>query len=128
MCLLDHVVRHGPDDIECAALLPAPADHPLALAGELAVIHGIEYAAQSMAVHGALRAGASSAPRAGFLASVRDVQWTTPRLDDHGPELRIHAQRLSGDERSVLYSFHVDAGGHTLIRGRASVILDADRA
>ena len=57
MCLLDHVVRHGPDDIECVALLPAPADHPLVLDGELTVVHGIEYAAQSMAVHGALRTG-----------------------------------------------------------------------
>lgn len=128
MCLLDGVTGFGPEHIECRALLPDAAAHPLAADGELGIANGIEYAAQAMAVHGAMLAATDVSPRAGYLTSVRDVQWTTDRLDAHGPELRIHAQRLSGDERTVLYAFQVHAGPHALISGRASVMLDAATA
>lgn len=125
MCLLDHVSNYSSDYIECQAVVPDASVHPLAAAGTIGLANGIEYAAQAMAVHGALLAGSEHAPRAGFLTSVRDVQWTTDRLDAHGRELSIHAQRLSGDERTVLYAFRVEAGPHTLLTGRASVMLDA---
>ncbi|MEK9803906.1 MAG: 3-hydroxylacyl-ACP dehydratase, partial [Curvibacter sp.] len=79
----------------------------------------------AMAVHGALLAGSETAPAAGFLTSVRDVQWDGTRLDSLGPALQVHAERLSGDAHTILYGFRLEADGRTVLSGRASVMLDA---
>lgn len=126
MCLLERVLRWDAEHIHCLATSHTAADHPLAVGGELGMANGIEYAAQAMAVHGALLAGSETAPAAGFLTSVRDVLWHAPRLDTLGPELQVHAQRLSGDARNILYGFHLEAAGRTVLSGRASVMLSAD--
>lgn len=126
MCLLDAVLRWDDACIVCRADSHARPDNPLRTNGALGIANGIEYAAQAMAVHGALLADSETAPAAGFLASVRDVQWQLPRLDDLPAGLLVHAQRLSGDGRTILYSFHLEAAGITVLSGRASVILDAD--
>jgi len=128
MCLLDAVLQWDAGHIVCRASSHTRADHPLRAHGSLGMANGIEYAAQAMAVHGALLAGSESAPAAGFLASVRDVQWHAPRLDTLPPELRVTAQRLSGDGNTLLYSFHLEAAGATVLSGRASVMLDASLA
>ena len=125
MCLLDAVLHWDEHNITCRALSHRAPDNPLRADDALGMANGIEYAAQAMAVHGALLAGSHTAPAAGFLASVRDVQWHAPRMDDLDAELLIHAQRLSGDARNILYSFHLDARGATVLSGRASVMLDA---
>ena len=125
MCLLDAVLRWDQDTIVCRATSHAAADHPLRAEGSLGIANGIEYAAQAMAVHGALLAGSESAPAAGYLTSVRDVRWQVARLDDLAPELQVQAQRLSGDSNTILYSFQLDAGGRTVLSGRASVMLSA---
>jgi len=128
MCLLDAVLQWDAERIVCRASSHTRADHPLRAHGSLGMANGIEYAAQAMAVHGALLAGSDRAPAAGFLASVRDVQWHVPRLDTLPPELLVRAQRLSGDGNTLLYSFHLEAGDATVLSGRASVMLDAGLA
>lgn len=125
MCLLDAVLHWDADTITCRAVSHRARDNPLRADAALGMANGIEYAAQAMAVHGALLAGSNTAPAAGFLASVRDVQWHAPRMDDLDEELLIHARRLSGDARNILYSFRLDARGPTVMSGRASVMLDA---
>lgn len=125
MCLLDAVLQWDADSIVCRASSHTAVDHPLRAEGTLGVANGIEYAAQAMAVHGALLAGSDAAPAAGYLTSVRDVRWSVPRLDTLGPELQVQAQRLSGDSNTILYSFQVQAGGQTVLSGRASVMLSA---
>lgn len=125
MCLLDAVLRWDASTIVCRADSHRLPDNPLRAQGVLGIASGIEYAAQAMAVHGALLAGSETAPAAGFLASVRDVQWQLPRLDDLPAGLLVHAQRLSGDGRTVLYGFHLATENTTILSGRASVILDA---
>ena len=42
--------------------------------------------------------------------------------------LRVHAERLSGDERNVLYTFRVEGARGTVADGRAAVVLDAGEA
>jgi predicted hotdog family 3-hydroxylacyl-ACP dehydratase len=126
MCLLERVLGWDAEHIHCLATSHTAASHPLAVHGALGMANGIEYAAQAMAVHGALLAGSETAPAAGFLTSVRDVQWNEARLDTLGPELQVYAQRLSGDGLNILYGFRLEAGGHTVLSGRASVMLDAD--
>lgn len=125
MCLLDRVLAWDDAHIHCLATSHRAASHPLARDGSLGMANGIEYAAQAMAVHGALLAGSETAPAAGFLTSVRDVQWDGTDLDSLGPALQVHAERLSGDAQTILYGFRLEAGGRTVLSGRASVMLDA---
>jgi predicted hotdog family 3-hydroxylacyl-ACP dehydratase len=124
MCLLDGVVSWTQDAIHCRASSHHLADNPLRAAGRLGTANGIEYAAQAMAVHGALRAGADTAPRAGFLTSVREVVFHADSLDC-AADLDIHAECLNGDGNHLMYAFRVEAGGAALVSGRASVMLDA---
>lgn len=124
MCLLDSVIEWSPLRIRCAAVSHRRPDNPLRDgAGRLGAACGIEYAAQAMAVHGALLSTRDDRPRQGYLASVRGVELLVDRLDDIAADLDIVAERLSGDENNVLYRFEVCADGRPLLVGRAAVIL-----
>lgn len=128
MCLLDTVVDWSAEAIACRAVSHADPANPLRADGRLGAAAGIEYAAQAMAVHGALLAATAAQggpPRQGYLTSVRGVTLHAARLDDQPGPLEIRAERLSGDANHILYSFAVAAAGHCLVEGRAAVVLDA---
>jgi predicted hotdog family 3-hydroxylacyl-ACP dehydratase len=138
MCLLDEVVDWSSERIRCRTRTHCAADNPLRADGRLGVACGIEYAAQAMAVHGALSheaaaraagapaAGAATAvPAAGFLAGVRGVQFYVERLDDVPGDLICEAVRVAGDSGSALYDFELRGADRTLLHGRATVMLDA---
>lgn len=125
MCLLDAVTEWDDLHIRCTATSHREVANPLRAHDRLGAACGIEYAAQAMAAHGALLAAADSAPRAGYLASVRSVELSVARLDDIAADLDVEAQRLSGDGNTILYGFRVSAAGRELLSGRAAVILDA---
>lgn len=126
MCLLERIDHWTANDITCIATSHRQADNPLrGPDGSLGPSHGIEYAAQAMALHGALLAGPDDSPRQGYLASVRDVAWHVPRLDDIDGPLTVRAERLSGTTQHVLYRFSVEGDGRELLAGRATVVLDA---
>jgi predicted hotdog family 3-hydroxylacyl-ACP dehydratase len=132
MCLLDEVLEWDAERIRCRGTTHRAADHPLSGHGRLGIACGIEYAAQAMAVHAALSGGAMAAdgaepgaPTAGFLASVRGVRFYALRLDDVRDDLTCNALRIAGDQGTALYEFDVRAGATCLLRGRASVVLDA---
>ena len=125
MCLLDAVVDWSATAISCRAISHTDPHNPLRAAGRLGAAAGIEYAAQAMAVHGALLADPGEGPRQGYLASVRGVRLHVARLDDLPGELDIDAERLSGDANNILYRFSVSHAGRCLLEGRAAVILDA---
>ena len=127
MCLLDAVLDWSPETIRCRAISHRAADNPLRADGRLGAACGIEYAAQAMAVHGALIAGNAARPRQGYLASVRSVELFVTRLDDIADDIDLVAERLSGDDNNVLYQFTVSAAGRDLLRGRAAVILDSEK-
>lgn len=126
MCLLDAVVEWSDAAIACRAVSHADPANPLRAGGRLGAATGIEYAAQAMAVHGALTAGADAPPRQGYLTSVRSVTLHADRLDDVAGPLDVRAERLSGDGNHVLYQFSVDHAGRCLLEGRAAVVLDAE--
>ena len=125
MCLLDAVLAWDSGQIHCRASSHRQPDNPLRAAARLGAACGIEYAAQAMAVHGALLAPEGAPPRPGYLASVRSVQLAVDRLDDLAQDLDIVAERLSGDENNILYHFRVEHAGNLLLRGRAAVMLVA---
>ena len=126
MCLLDEVVRMDQESITCRAISHRNPDHPLREDGMLLAVSGIEYAAQAMAAHGALLESRGSRP--GMLAAVRDVVLSVERLDDIVDDLEVTARRLIGDSDRLLYEFEVRTGARELLRGRAVVVLKAERA
>ena len=125
MCLLDAVLEWSEAAISCRAVSHLDPANPLRAEGRLGAANGIEYAAQAMAVHGALLAQASDRPRQGYLTSVRSVQLHVARLDDLVGELCVQAERLSGDGNHILYQFALSHAGRCLLEGRAAVVLDA---
>ena len=125
MCLLDAVLAWDSGQIHCRASSHRQPDNPLRAAARLGAACGIEYAAQAMAVHGALLAPEGAPPRPGYLASVRSVRLAVDRLDDLAQDLDIVAERLSGDEHNILYHFRVEHAGNLLLSGRAAVMLVA---
>jgi predicted hotdog family 3-hydroxylacyl-ACP dehydratase len=125
MCLLDAVDSWSDTAIACRASSHADPANPLRAEGRLGAANGIEYAAQAMAIHGALLAGQGQPPRQGYLTSVRSVALHVARLDDLPGELGVHAERLSGDADTILYQFSVSHDGRCLLEGRAAVMLGA---
>lgn len=126
MCLLERVESWDEQRVRCIAVSHRAADNPLRARDRLAAACGIEYAAQAMAVHGALVAQQHERPRRGFLASVRSVKLHVARLDDVADDLVVDAERFSGDGNNVLYDFRVSVAGRLLLEGRAAVIINAD--
>lgn len=130
MCWLDGLLDWSEGHIVCRASNHTDPGHPLRSASGLLASAAIEYAAQAMALHGALRADAQgAAPQPGFLASARSVQLSCWRLDDRAGPLRIEARCQAGDSRQLLYQFSVgDATGAVLAQGRAAVVLNTPLA
>jgi predicted hotdog family 3-hydroxylacyl-ACP dehydratase len=139
MCLLDEVLMWDLARIRCRSSTHRSAANPLRAQGRLGAACGIEYAAQAMAVHGALIAsrtesstGADTAPAApletagprvvGYLASVRNVTLFVSRLDDLGGDLIATAELVTGDASTVLYNFSIHSGARPLVEGRATIV------
>ena len=128
MCLLDEVLEWDDRRIVCSSTGHRAADHPLRANGRLGAVCGIELAAQTMAVHGALLAQASAPrPRAGLLAAVRAVRMRVLRLDDIESSLLCEVVRVLGDGDTALYEFELRSSAASLMSGRATVVLDAGR-
>jgi predicted hotdog family 3-hydroxylacyl-ACP dehydratase len=134
MCLLDEVVEWDARHIRCRSGTHRLPDHPLRSHGRLGIACGIEYAAQAMAVHGALAGGAAHAdsgakpgPEAGFLVSLRDVQPQVLWLDDIETDLICDAALLAGDDGTALYEFDLRSEQRRLLSGRATVVFDANK-
>ena len=137
MCLLARLTAWDAQRIVCMATNHRDAAHPLRSRSGLLATCAIEYAAQAMALHGALIGRANGAPvTPGYLASARGVQLHVLRLDDLPPdageagagnapdELRIEAIRQAGDARQILYAFTVSHAGRCVAEGRAAVVLN----
>ena len=127
MCLLDCVEAWDAQRIQCRATSHRAADNPLRADGRLGAACGIEYAAQAMAVHGAVLAPPEQiSARVGYLVSVRGAQLHVPRLDNIADDLIVAATCITRDENNVLYQFSVSAAGRLLLDGRAAVVINAE--
>ena len=129
MCLLDEVVAWNATRIECRSSTHRALDNPLRADGRLGAACGIEYAAQAMAVHGALIASTPNAlPVIAYLASVRSVTLYVSRLDEVEADLVARGQRVMSDNSAVQYEFSVLGGDSLLLSGRATIVFDIARA
>jgi predicted hotdog family 3-hydroxylacyl-ACP dehydratase len=135
MCLLDEVLEWDAQRIRCRSGTHRLPDHPLRSQGRLGIACGIEYAAQAMAVHGALAGGALAGAagsgkgrsEVGFLAGLREVRLHVLRLDDVATDLICEALLVAGDHRSALYEFALRSEARRLLSGRATVVFDANQ-
>ena len=126
MCLLDYVEAWDQQRIQCRASSHRAADNPLRAYGRLGAACGIEYAAQAMAVHGALLAPADSTAHGSVIWSACAAHSLhVPRLDDIAADLLVEATCITRSENNILYQFSVSAAGRLLLDGRAAVVLNA---
>ncbi len=125
MCLLDEVTHWDDCTVSARSRTHRDAGNPLRSDGCIPALSAIEYAAQAMAVHGALVGAVSERPLAGYLVSVRKVICLSPRLDDHEGDLFVEARQLAGDAERVMYSFALRVGDAEVLSGTATVKLDA---
>lgn len=123
MCLLDAVETWDDTSIRCRTSRHRALDNPLRHEGRLGAACAVEFAAQAMAVHGRLTGAVVQQPRAGYLASLRELLFHCGRLDHVASDLVVDAHRLMGDDAQVTYRFRVGGGMQELVSGRATVIL-----
>jgi len=125
MCLLDTADSWDSGGIVCGSMSHRRIDNPLRYRGRLPAVAGIEYAAQAMALHGALASQRQDASP-GMLASVRNVLLHVARLDDIAERLTVTARQLVAQQRHLLYAFTVAGGGRVLLEGRIAVVLGGE--
>ncbi|HEX5354216.1 MAG TPA: phosphotransferase [Rhodanobacteraceae bacterium] len=124
MCLLDEVVDWDASRLHARSASHRRADNPLRADGVLHAVNLCEYAAQAMAVHGALRAhepGGRMQP--GYLAALREVALQVERIDDLPGKLQVYVECLLAMAGSLQYAFRVEHRGDVLATGRAAVML-----
>src|SRR5512134_893196 len=118
MCLLDGVLQWDASHIVCVSRNHRTADNPLRSNGLLPAVCGVEYAAQAMAVHGGLAGKLVRKPRAGYLASLRNVECRRDRLDDLEGDLVVEAERMAGEGAHVIYRFRLRVGDVEILSGQ----------
>lgn len=133
MCLLAGATRWDAEHITCLADNHRHPDHPLRSRRGLLSTCLVEYAAQAMALHGALlsRAGAGSAAsrQPGLLAAARQLEFGLLKLDElprtAADMLHIEATCEARDDTQLRYSFSATHAGVKLASGRITVVLQA---
>ena len=122
MCLLAGVRSFDQDSIECLATNHRHPAHPLRAAGRLGAACGVEYAAQAMAIHGALsQAGRVVPAPIGAIVGVRHVRFEVDRLDQIEQDLVVTCHRLAHDGGGAMYDFRILASDRVLLSGRVMV-------
>lgn len=126
MCLLEAVDEWTAEWIRCSARSHTDSANPLRRHGRLAALHLVEYAAQAMAVHGALLA--QGGPQSGMIGALREVRCHVARIDDLVQPLEVSATRRLARNDGLIYDFVVrlrESPTRTLCEGRISVVLRA---
>jgi predicted hotdog family 3-hydroxylacyl-ACP dehydratase len=128
MCLLDSVDAWDDTAIRCISNTHRDAANPLRRKDILSAVHLVEYAAQAMAVHGALLSG--DGPQAGMLGVLRDIRLYVQRIDDLTAPLVVSATRRLARTDGLIYDFDIaldDSPRLLLSEGRISVVLQTNR-
>ena len=121
MSLLSAAQEWDEQRLRCTASSHRDPLNPLRGNSGLSALCGIEYAAQGMALHGALLDN-SNAGRQGLLISVKDVRFMVQRLDVILDDLTIDVELMMADDIMFNYQFRVSANGADLIEGKAAAL------
>ena len=118
MCLLARVVEMDAGFIRCEAESHLDPHNPLRNDHGLPMSAGIEYAAQSMALHAALEREGAGPVQGGAIAVLSDVIWKSDWLDAIEGVLSIEAKLLAASGQGRQYNFSVGpVGGEPAICG-----------
>lgn len=123
MVMPESVQHFDRQRIVCTTARHRSVDNPLRRAGRLPALCGVEFAAQAMALHGALRQSPPAALRHGRVVSVRDIVVGRPFLDDIEGLLVIECRLDAAAADVFSYAFTIDGGGKTVLQGRATVMM-----
>jgi predicted hotdog family 3-hydroxylacyl-ACP dehydratase len=123
MVMLESIEYFDDARIVCTSGRHRAADNPMRVGGRLPALCGIEFAAQAMALHGALRRSPPSALRHGRVASVRDVIVGRRFLDDINDLLIVECRLDAAAGDAYSYAFTLNGGGEALLRGRVTVMM-----
>jgi len=123
MCLLDSIEYWNGQRIICTSMQHRSAGNPLRTRNALSSLHGIEFAAQAVAVHGGLTAPGHARPRVGLLLSARDCKFHRRKLDDIEGALVIEAEQMGRNDQTRMYRFKVSAQDVLVVEGRTAVLL-----
>jgi len=123
LCLLERVLEWDESGIHCTATSHRDPNNPLRNGDGLAAVTGVEYATQAIALHGSLVL-ADPAPRAGFLASLRNLELAADWLHDLDGALSIVAAKVGSDAAGAIYDFRIETNNRLLLSGRATVMYE----
>ena len=121
MCLLHRVLHWDECSIRCTAISHRDPDNPLRVAGGLATLAGIEYAAQAAAVHGSLL-NATKEPRNGVLAALKNVITTREWLHDATDEIVVETILLHSDPSGGIFTFAIFGGAERALSGQFTLM------
>ena len=123
MCLLAGVESWDENHIHCVAKSHRDPRNPLRRLDVLSAVCGLEYGAQTMALHGALlgRIRGKMTP-VGFLAAIRKARFQVDCLHDIDGDLHIEAAPLMSDTRGYIYQFVLRSSQRELVTARATVM------
>jgi predicted hotdog family 3-hydroxylacyl-ACP dehydratase len=123
MVMLESIDHFDDTRIVCTTTRHRAADNPMRIGGRLRALCGIEFAAQAMALHGALRRSPPSALRHGRVAAVRDVVVHCRYLDAVEGPLVVECRLEAAAGNAYAYVFTLNGRGRVLLRGAATVMM-----
>ncbi len=134
MSLLHEIIQADETSLTAQAVSHRDADNPLRIDGKIAMVNGVEYAAQAMAVHGSLvlekkQAGSRAELKSsqGYIATVRNIELHAPYFpaadSSSSAALLIKVKQLMSDQNGFTYQFDIHCGQQLLISGRITVFL-----
>lgn len=126
MCLMDQIVTFDDNSILCRTGSHRSTNNPLRRLGQLSCLTSIEYAAQAMALHGALLAQQDhrQLPQ-GFIGSLRDAVFHVDRLDALAFDLHIRAHRILTQRTAMMYECEIQGDGQAVFSGCIGVFFPA---
>jgi predicted hotdog family 3-hydroxylacyl-ACP dehydratase len=120
MCLLEKIINWNEQTLRAQSLSHLKKENPLRTEGKLKSIHGIEYAAQAMAVHGALL---KQKTQHGYLASIRSIVLHESFLPTQQAPLDIQVSVLMRYTNGFTYHFELLYENQLIISGKITIFL-----
>jgi predicted hotdog family 3-hydroxylacyl-ACP dehydratase len=122
--MLEEIVSWDEETIRARTCTHRAASNPLRHDGRLAAVSLVEFGAQAMASHGALRARAAGAtPASALLVAVRDFEATRSFIHDLEGTLEVRARQLLAAPTGWQYEFEVSHECGMIARGRVAALV-----
>lgn len=126
MSLLESVLSIDEDKIICEAISHRDPNNPLIFNDKLSATAVIEYSGQAIALHRyflhkEFDEKDRQAPKEGYLAALKKVQFTIENLSEIERKLQIEAKSVYASGDKAYYEFRVLAEGVELVSGEMIV-------